>query len=509
MMKTFLSGNEAIGLAAIDAGVGVATAYPGTPSSDIYETIEKMKKKDNLDFFSEWAVNEKIALEICIGASLGGKRSICSMKHVGLNAAADPFMNVSYTGANAGLVIVVADDPGIFSSQNEQDSRYYADFSKMLCLEPSDQQEAYDMTYRAFEISEKYKIPVLVRSVTRISHTSMPVLRKDKIEKSFKIEKNKEKWVLLPAISRIRHKRLVEKYKEFKDFSESSEYNKLELRDTKLGIIASGNGYNYAMEFFPDASILKIGTYPLPEEKIKKLIDHVDKILVIEEGAPFIEEKLKCHKEITGRLTGRIPMTGELRPEFFSDFEKNETKKLPSRPPQMCVGCAYHRFYQEFSKVEKDVVVGDIGCYTLGAIPPYNSMDVVLCMGASVSMASGLSQTGYKKVVALIGDSTFFHSGLTALIDAVRNDANFTLVILDNSIVAMTGCQTTPQTPSDGKKNVSLEDIIKSTGANLTVFNIYDKEFDIKKNIENSFEKKGVKVFIAKFPCLVSNLSKK
>lgn len=512
-MKLFLSGNEAVACAAVDAGIKAAASYPGTPASDIYESIEKIKSTEKQDIFCEWSVNEKVALETALGVSLGGSRALCSMKHVGLNVAADPFMNSAYTGANGGLVVVVADDPGIFSSQNEQDSRNYADFAKIPCFEPSDQQEAYDMVYDAFEFSEKYQTPVMIRLVTRVAHTSMPVDRKEKKRFQKSIEKNRQKWVLLPAISRQRHKDLLERFSAIKTFMEASKYNTLEIRSSELGVIAAGNGYNYAKEYFHDASMLKIGTYPLPLEKIRKLAGAVKKIIVVEEGYPFIEERMK-EKNVIGKLSGHIPETGELRPEhmenIFDNSEKTHhenEKKLTPRAPQICVACAYHRFYEELSHVKADAVVGDIGCYTLGAGPPYNAMDSVVCMGASIGMASGLAQTGYNKIIALIGDSTFFHSGLTGLIDAVHNKANITIVVLDNNTVAMTGGQTTPARAAENKNEVSLEKTIRATGADVTVLRIYDKSISIRDILEESFTKGGVKVIVAEFPCIVEKLS--
>jgi indolepyruvate ferredoxin oxidoreductase alpha subunit len=457
-----LLGDEAVALGAIHAGLTAAYSYPGTPASEIMEYLVKASATTG-DFKASWTVNEKVAFEEALGVSFAGKRTMVSMKHVGLNVAADPFMNSSMTGTNGGLVVAVADDPGMHSSQNEQDSRYYAQFALIPCFEPSNHQEAYDMTRRAFDVSESAGLPVMVRLVTRLSHSRSGVVpRKPREQNELNYGAGKD-WTLLPMNARRRYRLLIEKQAELVKISEASEFNSLELRDgaSRTGIIASGIAYNYVMETIGDLedppSLLKISTYPLPEALIRKLVAHVDTLIIVEEGYPFIEKTLRglfgVHgKTLRGKLTGDLPGSGELTPDAVrpvltgsSAVETGPGPKLASRPPQLCKGCPHGDTYNALNLALKDYpqanVFSDIGCYTLGALPPYNAINTCVCMGASVSMAKGGSEAGIHPSVAVIGDSTFGHSGLTPLLEAAAANTDMTVFVLDNSTVAMTGGQ--------------------------------------------------------------------
>ncbi len=462
MNPELLLGDEAVALGAVHAGLGVAFSYPGTPASEIMEFLIKLSSTKG-GFKASWCVNEKVAYEEALGVSFTGKRAMVSMKHVGLNVAADPFMNSAITRINGGLVVVVADDPGMHSSQNEQDSRYYADFARIFCFEPSDHQEAYDMTRQAFDISEKYHIPVMIRMVTRLSHSRSRIKFQAKKEQNKKEIGKREEWTLLPVNARREFNRLIDAQPELVKMSNESGYNTLELAG-KRGVIASGIGYNYLLENLKELeikpSVLKISSYPLPDILIKKMIDHVDELLFVEDGYPFIEERinglLKAQgKTVKGKLSGELPLTGELNPELVRKAYMDDSRpqksitdfKLPNRPPQLCLGCPHADTFNALNKVlekyKEPVVFSDIGCYTLGALPPYNAVDTCVCMGASVSMAKGSSDAGLYPAVAVIGDSTFAHSGITPLLDAARADSNMTVIIVDNAAVAMTGGQPT------------------------------------------------------------------
>lgn len=462
MNSELMLGDEAVALGAVHAGLAVAFSYPGTPASEIMEYLVNLSRVQG-GFQGHWCVNEKVAYEEALGVSFTGKRAMVSMKHVGLNVAADPFMNSALTRINGGLVVVVADDPGMHSSQNEQDSRYYADFARIFCFEPSDHQEAYDMTREAFDISEKHNIPVMIRIVTRLSHSRSRISVRPIREQNEKKIGDRNQWTLLPVNARREFKRLVDTQPELIKTSNESKYNALTLAGN-TGFIASGIGYNYLVENLEAVqskpSVLKVSSYPLPDELIKKLINHVDEILIVEEGYPFIEEKLNgllgVHgKTIKGKYTGDLPPTGELNPELVrAAFMKNTQPqksitgfKLPNRPPQLCQGCPHADTFNALNKALEDykepVVFSDIGCYTLGALPPYKAVDTCVCMGASVSMAKGSSEAGLYPAVAVIGDSTFAHSGITPLLDAARSNSNMTVIIVDNAAVAMTGGQPT------------------------------------------------------------------
>jgi indolepyruvate ferredoxin oxidoreductase alpha subunit len=465
MKPEILLGDEAVALAAIQAGLSAAYSYPGTPASEVMEYL-LARSGSGRGFIASWSVNEKTAYEEALGTSFAGKRALVSMKHVGLNVAADPFMNSALTGIGGGLVVVTADDPSMHSSQNEQDSRYFAEFARVFCFEPSNHQEAYDMTRQAFDLSEKFEIPVMVRLVTRLSHSRSVVRPADPRDPNpLRLGRPKD-WTLLPVNARRRFKRLLEIQPELAASSEASAFNALELNpaNRSLGVIASGIAYNYVRENYPDPaagpSVLKVSTYPLPETLIRRLVAEVETVLVTEDGYPLIETRIQGlfgipGKKVRGRLTGDLPASGELSPDNVraalglpppaspgpTDFT------LANRPPQLCAGCphgdsltALKRALDEFGRGTENVF-SDIGCYTLGALPPYEAVQSCVCMGASVGMAKGGAEAGVRPSVAVIGDSTFAHSGLTGLLSAAEAQADMTVFILDNGTTAMTGGQ--------------------------------------------------------------------
>ena len=452
-MKKLMLGNEAVARGAYEAGVTVAAAYPGTPSTEITENIAKYD-----EIYSEWSPNEKVSLEVAIGASIAGARAICSMKHVGLNVAADPLFTVSYTGVNGGLVIMVADDPGMHSSQNEQDSRHYARASKVPMLEPADSQECKDYVKLAFELSERFDTPFIVRLSTRIAHSQSVVELGEKVDYKLKdYVKDFGKYVMMPAMARKRHVEVEKRMALLREFSNTSELNRIEWGSKEIGVITSGIAYQYAREAFGDVSYLKVGmVYPLPLKLIEEFAKEVKVLYVIEELEPFMEDQIK---KMGIKVIGKelLPVMGELSATIIKEkiFDQRKDVKtliddvVPVRPPVMCPGCPHRGLYYVLKKL-KLVVSGDIGCYTLGALPPTESMDTCVCMGASVSGAHGMEKargTEFgKNLVSVIGDSTFIHSGITGLIDIVYNKGNSTTIILDNSITGMTGHQHNPTT---------------------------------------------------------------
>jgi len=515
-------GDEAVALGAIHAGLSGAYSYPGTPASEIMEYLIQ-HAEGGKNYVASWAVNEKVAFEEALGTSFAGKRALVSMKHVGLNVAADPFMNSAITGANGGLIVVVADDPGMHSSQNEQDSRYYAQFGQIFCLEPSNHQEAYDMTREAFDVSEKFGIPVMVRMVTRLAHSRSGVRpRPPREQNPIKYGEGKD-WTLLPVNARRRFKILVEKQKDLTHASDESEFNVLSLNEgnTSLGIIASGIACNYVYENFKTVeeqpSILKITSYPLPDKQIDMLVQHVDTILIVEEGYPFIEKNLMgafgVHgKLFKGKLTGHLPMTGELSPSVVRqalDLPALEKKdigdfQLAGRPPQLCQGCGHRDTYDALNKAleayAQSHVFSDIGCYTLGALPPYNAINSCVCMGASVSMAKGGAEAGVYPSVAVIGDSTFAHSGLTPLLDAAAVNTNMTVLILDNATVAMTGGQ--PSFASGEKLVRLIEGIGVAKDHIKTIIPLPKNLEENTRIIKEEVEHNGLSVIIAARECV-------
>jgi indolepyruvate ferredoxin oxidoreductase alpha subunit len=527
MDKLLLLGDEAVAQGAIDAGISGMYAYPGTPSTEIMEYVQRSKSARERNIHRQWSVNEKTAMEAALGMSYAGKRSIVAMKHVGLNVAADVFMNSAVTGVNGGLLVAVADDPSMHSSQNEQDSRYYGRFALIPILEPSNQQEAYDMTYHGLELSEKYALPVMIRLTTRLAHSRSGVKTLQPIaENEISYPTDPIQFVLLPSNARKRYKVLLDKLPIIREASGESKYNCLyDGRDKSLGIIASGIAFNYLMENFENGDcpypLLKIGQYPMPLEKVKKLYNECDKILVIEEGYPMIEELLRGllnrDEKVLGRLDGIIPRAGELNPNIVAAaLGKEEMKEVQipdivaNRPPQFCSGCSHKDVYDALNETIKNFgdnqrVFSDIGCYTLGALPPYNSVHTCVDMGASITMAKGAADAGVRPAVAVIGDSTFTHSGITGLLDAVNENSPITVIISDNSTVAMTGGQTSS---ASGR----LEEICVGVGVDpdhvrvVTPLKKYHEEIVDVLNEEIQYE--GVSVVIPCREC-VQTLTKK
>ncbi len=518
-MKILLSGNEAVARGAYEGGAKVATAYPGTPSTEILEEIAKYK-----EIYCEWSTNEKVALEVALGASYAGARALTAMKHVGLNVAADPLFSASYIGATGGLVVASCDDPGMHSSQNEQDNRHYARSAKIPLLEPSDSQEAKDFTKLAFEISEKFDTPVLLRLTTRISHSKSVVELKERHEISIKgYKKDFLKRVLLPAVARKRHVFVEERMLRLKEYAEKFPYNRIEEGKSKIGVIASGVAYQYAKEVFPDAWFLKLSfSYPLPEKLIRKFASLVKEIYIVEENDPFLETEIKA---MGIRVIGKekVPIIGELNPAIIrKSFGLEKEKKtydlphIPKRPPALCPGCPHTPVYYALSRL-KVIVTGDIGCYTLGALPPLNTTDSCAEMGASISNALGLEKalkgTEHPKIVAVIGDSTFLHSGITPLIDVVYNKGTSTVIIMDNSTTAMTGHQDHPGTGrtlmGEETTKISLEKLCKAIGIEHTyVIDPYNLK-QTKEIINREIHRAEPSVIITKRPCVLLFRGKK
>jgi indolepyruvate ferredoxin oxidoreductase, alpha subunit len=507
--KELLSGNDAIGRGAIEAGISYAASYPGTPATEILEYLA-----EHFEGEVDWSLNEKIALESAIGASYAGKRAICSMKHVGLNVASDPLMTAPYLGVKGGLVIAVADDPGAYSSQNEQDTRIYSRFAKIPCFEPSDGQEAKDMVIMGFELSEKFGVPVIVRSLTRVSHGMSPVeIGTPREPNKLSLKKDPEHLLATPSNVIRLHKVLVEKQPELVKWGESAGLNKVFKNKQKKGIIACGIAYNYGKEHTPDYAFLKIGYYPFPETLIADFVKDLDEVWVLEEGEPIIEEITRRYsRNVKGKLSGELNRVGELGPDCFSGsctkpVSDSSKPMFPIRPPVLCPGCGHRETYKALNAAKPGFVTGDIGCYTLGANPPLSAMDTCLCMGASISQATGIAKQGVKRVAAAIGDSTFLHAGIPALINAVYNKANITVVIMDNDSTAMTGHQPTPLTGITAKGEqggkIVLEDLCKACGA--TTVEVVEP-FEGKKTqtiFEQALGSEGVHVIIARHPCVL------
>ena len=476
-MKKLLLGDEAIALGAIDAGLSGVYAYPGTPSTEITEYIQGNTLAKERGIHSRWCTNEKTAMEAALGMSFMGKRALVCMKHVGMNVCADPFVNSAMTGVNGGVVVLVADDPSMHSSQDEQDSRFYGKFAMIPTFEPSNQQEAYDMMEAAFDYSEQQCLPVLMRVTTRMAHSRAVVEVKEEArpENGMNYNSVAANWVLLPANARKRNDKVTAQQIQLEEDAAKSKYNSLSPALPKgkgekcpLGIIASGIAYNYVRESLPSlgegsgVGLLKISQYPLPKRLVRELLDNCEKVMVVEEGQPFIEEQVRGvfeSQNILGRLTGELPRTGELTPDCVAAALSNVGVIAPlptregqvvsplvvARPPQLCQGCGHRDVYTALNEVLKEYetprVFGDIGCYTLGFLPPYRAIHSCVDMGASITMAKGASDAGQWPAVAIIGDSTFTHSGMTGLLDAVNEKANITVIISDNLTTAMTGGQ--------------------------------------------------------------------
>lgn len=462
MQKLLLLGDEAIAQGAIDAGMSGIYAYPGTPSTEITEYVQRSKEAKGLNIRSDWSANEKTAMESALGMSYAGKRALVCMKHVGLNVAADAFINSSITGANGGLVILSADDPSMHSSQNEQDSRFYGKFAMMPILEPSNQQEAYDMIRYAFEMSEEFKIPVLVRITTRLAHSRAGVIRKEILQQNeVKLPENLTQFVLLPAIARRQYKALLNNQENFENQALKTGFNKyIDGKDKSLGIITCGLGYNYLMENFSDRNVpypvLKVGQYPVPTSMVEKIYDECDELMILEDGYPILEELIRGFlnkgKTIKGRLEGSVPRDGELNPNIVAralgltdEMGEAIPEFVVGRPPSLCKGCSHTDSFKALNEAleeySKGRVFSDIGCYTLSALKPLESINSCVDMGASITMAIGAAEAGLVPSVAAIGDSTFTHSGMTGLLDAVNNNSPITVLILDNATTGMTGGQ--------------------------------------------------------------------
>ncbi len=517
MEKKVLLGNEAIARGAYEAGCHVATAYPGTPSTEILESIAR----DFPDIQSQWSPNEKVAMEVAAGVSIAGARVLCAMKHVGLNVAADPLFTFSYTGVNAGFVIINADDPGAWSSQNEQDNRHYARAAKVPMIEPSSPEEAREFTKRAFAISEQFDRPVIVRITTRIAHSQGVVFLQEKEDIPVKdFEWNPQKYVMIPAHARPRHAIIEQKMQEMAIYSNSTDLNRVEMGDTKRGIITNSVAYQYVKETCPNDSILKIGMiWPMPDQLIRDFASQVDELYVVEELDPFIEDYVKAMGiPIIGKEI--IPLLGELTPDIVDKAmnQKEQIKstpdydqEIPARPPMLCKGCP-HIFSFEILRDLGYFVHGDIGCYTLGVLPPYTAMHAQGCMGASIGLHLGFEKAHgdaiARKSVAVIGDSTFLHSGIPALIDMVYNKNTGTIIILDNRITAMTGQQDHPASGrtlmGEDTHEVDLEAICRAVGVKR-VTTIDPKNNDqLKKLIEQEVAAREPSVIITKRKCILS-----
>lgn len=517
-MKKLLTGNEAIARGAYEAGCLIASAYPGTPSTEILENVSKYE-----EIYSEWSTNEKVALEVASGASIAGARSLVTMKHVGLNVAADPLFTMAYEGVNGGLVIVTADEPGMHSSQNEQDNRLYAPHAKVAMLEPSDSQECKDFMKYAFEISERFDTPVLFRVTTRVCHSKSLVEFNERKEVEVKeYEKDIRKYIMVPANSKVKHVEIeTERLPKLRQYSNSTPLNRIDWGDKKIGIITNGSSYLHAKEVFGDsASYLKIGfSYPLPDEMIKKFAKAVDKVYVIEENEPYIENFVKVLGiECIGKEF--IPICGELSPQIIREALVKEDRKesydidleIPSRPPALCAGCPHRGIFHSVGKYKDIIATSDIGCYTLGMAPPLSVGDTVICMGAGISAGLGFEKAikiagRNEKVFGFVGDSTFFHSGMTGLVNAVYNKTNMVMVILDNRITAMTGQQENPGTGhtlmGEPTEIVDIEAVVKAVGIkdeNVKVVDPYDLEAT-NEAVKTAYEATEPFVIITKQPC--------
>lgn len=519
MQPEVLLGDEAIGLGAIHAGLSGVYAYPGTPSTEIFEFVEGRTKKSG-DVHAFWSTNEKVAYEEALGMSWAGKRALVVMKHVGLNVAADAFMNSAVTGTNGGLVLAVADDPGMHSSQNEQDSRYYAQFALIPCFEPRNQQECYDVMEEAFELSERLSVPVMVRLVTRIAHSRAAVATKDRVaQNELHPSRDIKKWTLLPSNARVQYKDLTEKQPELLQLAEESEHNTLDLRGKK-GVISCGISDNYLRENLEDdhdLSILSIRHYPIPGGLVGKLIDYVDEVLVLEDGYPVVESAVRGllgggKALVRGRMTGELPRTGELDPDLVRESIGYEPlvaaseaiTDIPGRPPALCKGCphvdTFKALNEALNEFENPQVFSDIGCYTLAALPPLEAIHSCVAMGASIGMAAGAAHAGYVPAVAAIGDSTFSHGGITPLLSAVQQDVNLTVLVVDNDTVGMTGTQ---RSMSTGK---TLDQIVLGAGVaeeHLRIIEPTPKNHDANvATMREELAHEGPSVVIARRACI-------
>ena len=519
MAKKIMLGNEAFARGAWEAGVKVISSYPGTPSTEVTETAAKFE-----EIHVEWAPNEKVGVEVAMGASIGGVRSLSCMKHVGLNVAADPFFTAAYTGVTGGAVVLVADDNGCHSSQNEQDSRYYGRSAGVPVLEPSTSQECKDYIMKAYEISEKYDTVVLMRSNTRVSHSRGIVELGERTERDrIPYVKNVQKYVAMPAMARKLHVAQEKRMAQIEEDSVSSPLNTVEMADTSIGIITSGICYQYVKEALPDVSVLKMGMInPMPKGLIKDFASKVDKLYVIEEGDPFFEEQIRAMgTEVAGgkdmftiqgeynanmirEAFGRPVCDGDICPACSAVEE--EAAAAPGRPPLLCAGCPHRGLFHVLHKLKK-TVLGDIGCYTLSALPPMSTIDACLCMGASITMAHGFEKAvgSSKDVVAVLGDSTFFHSGITGLVNMNYNGAKGTVIILDNRITGMTGHQNNPATGKNAKGQeapaIDIATLCKACGVKHVVEIDPFEVKELEKIVKEETEREELSVIITKRPC--------
>ena len=523
-MKKLLLGDEAIAQGALDAGLSGVYAYPGTPSTEITEYIQMSPLAKERGVHSRWSTNEKTAMEAALGMSFMGKRALVCMKHVGLNVCADPFVNSGMTGTNGGLVVLVADDPSMHSSQDEQDSRFYGKFAMVPTLEPSNQQEAYDMIQEAFEMSEQLHLPILMRVTTRMAHSRAVVQVVDvpREQNELNYDAQASSWVLLPAFARKRNDIVTAQQPLLEQMAMDSKYNAyIDADDREMGVIASGIAYNYLMECFPNGCpfpVLKISQYPIPKKLIRRMTDDCEYVLIAEEGQPFIEDQVRGVMPgiavIKGRLSGELPRTGELNPDLIKkalglseNSENAEYSEILShvvaRPPALCQGCGHRDVYTALNQVLLDYpnarVFGDIGCYTLGFLPPYKAIHSCVDMGASITMAKGASDAGQWPAVAIIGDSTFTHSGMTGLLDAINENADITVIISDNLTTAMTGGQ-------DSAGTNKFEAICRGLGLSdehLKVVVPLPKNMEeITKTIREEINYHGVSVIIPRRECM-------
>ncbi len=511
-MKKLMLGNEALARGLYEGGCSFVSSYPGTPSTEITEYAAKYE-----EIYAEWAPNEKVAMESAFGACLSGKRSFCGMKHVGLNVAADPLFTIGYTGVNAGMVIAVADDPGMHSSQNEQDSRHYAKASKIPMLEPSDSAEALEMTKLAFELSEKFDTPFIIKMCTRVAHSQSIVEPEDRVEVQKEYEKAPQKYIMMPGNAKKRHPVVEERILALAEYAETAEINRLEQgKDNSIGFITSSTAYQYVKEVFGDKyPVLKLGMiYPMPQRLIKDFADSVDRLIVAEELDGFIEDHcnnlgLKVEGKDIFSLIDELSQN-KIAEKFGIDIEKGIVldDNIPNRPPVMCAGCPHRGLFYILAK-NKLTVMGDIGCYTLGAVPPLAAIDTTICMGASISGLHGFNKANGGesdgKTVAVIGDSTFMHSGMTGLVNIAYNSSNSTVIILDNSITGMTGHQQNPTTgfnlKGDPAAKINLENLCKAMGINrvrvVDPYNLAECETAIKEELAVA----EPSVIISRRPC--------
>ncbi len=522
-MKILMTGNEAVARGVLEAGVAFAAAYPGTPSTEILENIGA----NGGGIEAEWTANEKVALESAFGASVAGARSFAAMKHVGLNVAADPLMTIAYTGVNGGFVVVSADEPGLHSSQNEQDNRHYARLGKMPMFEPADSQDCVDMIVAAYDVSERFDVPVLFRMTTRICHSKTPVATGEVRAAAKKpYARDVGKYYAVPEVAKRLHVALEKKLVALAEYSEGTEFNREEMHDTSIGIVTSGAAYQYAREVFGDsASYLKLGfTNPLPMRKIRDFAARVGKLYVVEELDPFMEEQIAA-AGIACAGKSLIPATGELNPEILARallgtepaLVEADKSGVAARPPVLCAGCPHRGFFHTLGKYKNLMINGDIGCYGLGGLPPLNAADTCIAMGASVSMAYGASKVFAKfgdptRNVAVIGDSTFFHTGMNSLLGAVYNKSNTVTCILDNRITGMTGHQDNPGTgytlAGEPTKAVDLEALVRALGVEKVRSVNPNRLDEMKAAFDWAFQQTEPVVIITRWPCVLKKFSK-